>query len=90
MLYYYSSKDQRSGREGKPQNTVGLLTATIKPDAEEPGVRFAFRVISPEKEYTLQAENEAEAREWMSALQSIISCLLNGAIGAALTQTPSR
>ena len=55
----------------QPQNTVELLTSTIKMDEElrEAGMRFCFRVVSPEKEYVLQAENELEQKEWMEAIQ---------------------
>ncbi len=31
--------------------------------------RYCFRIVSPEKEYTLQAESEVEQQEWMEALQ---------------------
>ena len=33
---------------------MNLLTSTTKPDAEDPTLRYCFRVVSPEKEYTLQ------------------------------------
>jgi hypothetical protein len=36
---------------------------------QDPSLRYAFRVVSPEKEYVLQAENEVEQREWMQMLQ---------------------
>ena len=36
------------------QNTVNLLTSTIKAGAEEEGLRHCFRVVSPEREYLLQ------------------------------------
>lgn len=52
-----------------PRHAVSLLTSTVKPAAEEPGVRYGFRLVSPERELALQAENEAEQREWMEALQ---------------------
>ncbi|GAB4819632.1 hypothetical protein N2152v2_006678 [Parachlorella kessleri] len=90
MLYYYSNKE-RSGRDKRPQNTVNLLTSTTKPDAEDPTLRYCFRVVSPEKEYTLQAENELEQREWVEAIQGVIACLLNGALQPAqLPRTPAR
>lgn len=90
MLYYYSNKE-RSGGEKKPQNTVNLLTSTTKPDAEDPAMRYCFRVVSPEKEYTLQAENDLEQREWVEAIQGVIACLLNGALHPSqLPTTPVR
>ncbi|PSC71679.1 ADP-ribosylation factor GTPase-activating AGD1 [Micractinium conductrix] len=79
MLYYYSTKEG-SRREQQPRNTCSLLTATIKPSAEDPNLRYAFRVVSPEKEYVLQAENEVEQQEWMQMLQGVIACLLSGAV----------
>eukprot|EP00887_Chlorella_sp_A99_P007156 scaffold2.g7156.t1 len=88
-----TNKERTSGREGKPQNTVSLLTATVKPDAEDPSLRYAFRrvVISPEKELTLQAESASDAQEWMQAIQSVIACLLGGALAAAeLPSQPRR
>ena len=53
------------------QNTVNLLTTTVKADAEEGGevLRFCFRVVAPDKSYTLQADNEMDRRDWMEALQ---------------------
>lgn len=35
------------------------------------------RVVSPDKTYTLQAEDELAKQEWMSALQSVIAVLLD-------------
>lgn len=52
-----------------PQNTVSLLTAAVKSDGSQ-GQPFTFTVVSPtQKTYQLQAENEADMREWMSAIQ---------------------
>ena len=39
------------------------------PPLQDPSLRYAFRVVSPEKEYMLQAENEVEQQEWMQMLQ---------------------
>jgi Arf-GAP/coiled-coil/ANK repeat/PH domain-containing protein len=69
----------------RPHHTVNLLTATVKPGAAPPkdgapAVPFAFRVVSPEREYTLQAEDEFEMQQWMESLQSVIACLLSGVI----------
>lgn len=88
MLYYYSTKGERplsggaAGRDQHPQATVNLLTATVKPGTapEMPIVPFAFRVVSPEREYCLQAEDEAAAKAWMEVLQGVIACLLSGVI----------
>ena len=39
------------------------------PAVQDPSLRYAFRVVSPDKEYVLQAENEVEQQEWMQMLQ---------------------
>lgn len=90
MLYYYSTKEGSRGSQA-PRNTCSLLTATIKPHAEDPSLRYAFRVVSPEKEYHLQAENEVEQQEWMQMLQGVIACLLSGAVAHdSLPTRPAR
>lgn len=77
VLYYYSNKD-RVDKQKTRQNTVNLLTSTIKAGAEEEGLRHCFRVVSPEREYLLQAEDDLDAHEWMEAIQGVTACLLNG------------
>ena len=47
-------------------------------------------MVSPEKEYVLQAENEVEQQEWMRSLQGVIACLLSGAVDAQLPTRPVR
>ncbi|KAL4420567.1 hypothetical protein ABPG75_010223 [Micractinium tetrahymenae] len=89
MLYYFSSKEG-SRKEQAPRNTCNLLTATIKPGAEDPSLRYAFRVVSPEKEYVLQAENEVEQQEWMEMLQGVIAFLLTGQGDVDLANIPTR
>jgi Arf-GAP/coiled-coil/ANK repeat/PH domain-containing protein len=61
--------------------TVSLLTSTIKRDGGDaaPGLRFCFRVVSPAKEYVLQAENAAEQADWMEAIAGVIGELLASA-----------
>lgn len=39
------------------------------PAVQDPSLRYAFRVVSPDKEYVLQAENEVEQQEWMQMQQ---------------------
>lgn len=92
LLYYYSNKDRSNKKDfQRPHNTAHLLTSTIKSDAEDPGLRFCFRVISPAKEYTLQAENEVEAKDWMDTITAVIASLLTGAAGEMpLPDTPSK
>lgn len=58
---------------------MNLLTAAVKPYVpadDTPLHPFAFHILSPEREYLLQAESEAEAREWMNLLSATVSCLL--------------
>ena len=45
---------ERVDNKKTPYNTVKLLTSTIKSGAEEEGLRYCFRVVSPEKVYLLQ------------------------------------
>jgi len=71
-LCYYRNKDANSAT-----HTVNLLFSTIKPDAEDPSLRCCFRVVSPNKTYTLQAENDAEVGSWIEALQAVIAFLIN-------------
>mmetsp|Transcript_18510 Transcript_18510/g.51848 ORF Transcript_18510/g.51848 Transcript_18510/m.51848 type:complete len:859 (-) Transcript_18510:217-2793(-) len=70
-LCYYRNKDAHSAT-----NTVNLLFSTIKPDADDTSMRCCFRVVSPNKTYTLQAENEAEVAQWMESLQAVIAYLI--------------
>ncbi|XP_021719866.1 ADP-ribosylation factor GTPase-activating protein AGD4-like [Chenopodium quinoa] len=57
--------------------TVDLRTSTIKIDAEDRDLRLCFRVISPSKTYTLQAETEADRMEWVNKITGVITSLLN-------------
>jgi Arf-GAP/coiled-coil/ANK repeat/PH domain-containing protein len=58
-------------------HTVNLLTSTIKNDAEQTDLRFCFRIVSPQKTYTLQAENATDRVDWMDKIQGVIATLLN-------------
>lgn len=66
---------EKQGEKKTAQNTVNLLTATVKVDSDDPALRFCFRVISPEKTYTLQADSDLDRQEWMTAIQAR-PCLL--------------
>ncbi|TQD81654.1 hypothetical protein C1H46_032811 [Malus baccata] len=57
--------------------TVDLRTSTIKMDAEDTDLRLCFRIISPLKTYTLQAENEADRMDWTNKIAGVIASLLN-------------
>ncbi|KAL8140141.1 hypothetical protein V2J09_006162 [Rumex salicifolius] len=59
------------------RHTVNLLTSTIKLDAEQSDLRFCFRIISPSKNYTLQAESEIDQMEWVDKIRGAIASLLS-------------
>ncbi|GAU25473.1 hypothetical protein TSUD_71270 [Trifolium subterraneum] len=59
------------------RHTVNLLTSTIKVDADQLDLRFCFRIISPSKSYTLQAENAVDQMEWMEKINGVIASLLS-------------
>ncbi|XWS51493.1 hypothetical protein CRYUN_Cryun12cG0181200 [Craigia yunnanensis] len=65
------------------RHTVNLLTSTIKVDADQSDLRFCFRIISPTKIYTLQAENALDQRDWIEKITGVISLLLS-------SQTPEK
>eukprot|EP00249_Psilotum_nudum_P019302 c27186_g1_i1 orf=520-3096(-) len=61
-------------------HTVNLLTSTIKVDAEQSDLRFCFRIISPLKNYTLQAENAMDRMDWIDKITGVIASLLNSQV----------
>ncbi|GAB2214064.1 hypothetical protein Droror1_Dr00018398 [Drosera rotundifolia] len=58
-------------------HTVNLLTATIKVDADQSDLRFCFRIISPTKNYTLQAESALDQMDWIEKITGVIASLLS-------------
>ncbi|KAF8390750.1 hypothetical protein HHK36_025277 [Tetracentron sinense] len=58
-------------------HTVNLLTSTIKVDAEQSDLRFCFRIISPSKNYTLQAESALDQMDWIEKITGVIASLLS-------------
>ena len=64
-----------AGAAGPPPVTLSLLTTTVKASAEAPlhTLRFCFRVVSPVRTLTLQAENAKEQKEWMEAISGAIA-----------------
>ena len=80
-LYYYRSKwGQGITALTETQDTVSLLTATVKMvPVKETNRQFCFKVISPEKPkpFLLQAESEDERQAWFSMIQAVIAGLLN-------------
>ncbi|XP_051121411.1 ADP-ribosylation factor GTPase-activating protein AGD2-like isoform X2 [Andrographis paniculata] len=65
------------GEDNLGCSTVDLRTSTIKIDAEDTDLRLCFRIISPLKTYTLQAETEADRIDWMNKITGVITSLLN-------------
>ncbi|KAJ7945630.1 ADP-ribosylation factor GTPase-activating protein [Quillaja saponaria] len=59
------------------RHTVNLLTSTIKIDADQSDLRFCFRIISPSKNYTLQAENALDQMDWIEKINGVIASLLS-------------
>ncbi|XP_057485579.1 ADP-ribosylation factor GTPase-activating protein AGD3-like [Actinidia eriantha] len=58
-------------------HTVNLLTSTIKVDADQSDLRFCFRIISPTKNYTLQAESTLDQMDWIEKITGVIASLLS-------------
>ncbi|KAG5058509.1 hypothetical protein JHK86_013505 [Glycine max] len=71
--YHGGVHDERS----VARHTVSLLTSTIKVDADQSDLRFCFRIISPSKNYTLQAENAVDQMDWMEKINGVIASLLS-------------
>ncbi|KAG6532207.1 hypothetical protein ZIOFF_006046 [Zingiber officinale] len=67
----------RTGNDDLNFHNVDLQTSTIKMDAEQTNMRFCFRIISPMKTFTLQAENEMERMDWVEKITGVIASLLN-------------
>ncbi|KAJ4974898.1 hypothetical protein NE237_008072 [Protea cynaroides] len=81
MFGRFRTKQQHRALSFREENigcrTVDLRTSTIKIDAEHSELRLCFRIISPLKAYTLQAENEAERMDWVNKIRGVITTLLN-------------
>ncbi|XP_042440783.1 ADP-ribosylation factor GTPase-activating protein AGD2-like isoform X1 [Zingiber officinale] len=77
ILYYYGNKWSKQGNDNLNFHNVDLQTSTIKMDAEQTNMRFCFRIISPMKTFTLQAENEMERMDWVEKITGVIASLLN-------------
>ncbi|KAM7483507.1 hypothetical protein LguiB_008090 [Lonicera macranthoides] len=77
-------------RAGAARHTVNLLTSTIKADADQSYLRFCFRIISPTKSYTLQAESAVEQMDWIDKIAGVITSLLTSqAPGRCLCTSPT-
>ncbi|XP_054820354.1 ADP-ribosylation factor GTPase-activating protein AGD1-like isoform X3 [Prosopis cineraria] len=71
--YHGGVHDERS----VARHAVNLLTSTIKVDADQTDLRFCFRIISPVKNYTLQAENAVDQMDWIEKMTGVIASLLS-------------
>ncbi|KAK9788851.1 hypothetical protein WJX73_007548 [Symbiochloris irregularis] len=88
MLYYYSEKDKQDG-QASPQNTVLLLTAAVRAEPREDRP-FVFTIVSPaHKNYTLQAESEADMLRWMAAIQRVKEILYTGPLDSSRARSLS-
>ncbi|KAE8123785.1 hypothetical protein FH972_018714 [Carpinus fangiana] len=74
--YHGGMQDEKS----VARHTVNLLTSTIKVDAEQSDLRFCFRIISPSKNYTLQAENAPDQMDWIEKINGVIASLLSSQV----------
>ncbi|KAL2649931.1 hypothetical protein R1flu_018059 [Riccia fluitans] len=80
-LYYYRKQwGKPTDEKTIAHHTVNLLTSTIKMDAEQTDLRFCFRIVSPCKSYTLQAENALDRMDWIDKITGVIASLLNSQI----------
>ncbi|KAM0890366.1 hypothetical protein ACQ4PT_027156 [Festuca glaucescens] len=70
------------------RHTVNLLTSTIKVDAEQSDLRFCFRIISPMKIYTLQAESAIDQMDWIEKITGVIASLLSSQSPEQCMQSP--
>lgn len=72
LVYSHRVKDE------DPVIAMNLRYSTVKP-AENIDRRFCFEVISAQKSYMLQAENEEDMHSWIEALQRAIGNALHSA-----------
>ncbi|CAH2047777.1 unnamed protein product [Thlaspi arvense] len=84
----FRSRHVRSASQGSLDcNMIDLRTSLIKLDAEDTDLRLCFRIISPQKTYTLQAENGSDRLDWVNKITAAIATRLNSHF---LQQSPFR
>ncbi|XP_024015889.1 ADP-ribosylation factor GTPase-activating protein AGD2 isoform X2 [Eutrema salsugineum] len=84
----FRSRHIRSASQGSLDcNMIDLRTSLIKLDAEDTDLRLCFRIISPQKTYTLQAENGADRMDWVNKITAAIATRLNSHF---LQQSPNQ
>ncbi|KAK8979495.1 hypothetical protein V6N11_073492 [Hibiscus sabdariffa] len=74
------SRSLSFSEEASGYHTVDLRTSTIKMDTEDTDLRLCFRIISPLRTYTLQAENGADRIDWVKKINAVIRSLFNSHI----------
>ncbi|CAO2192282.1 unnamed protein product [Urochloa humidicola] len=85
MLYYYRKQITRppagcSIQRGvnTPEHGSGLLSRLFSSHYhEQSDLRFCFRIISPTKVYTLQAESAVDQMDWIEKITGVIASLLS-------------
>ncbi|KAI3954260.1 hypothetical protein MKW98_018084 [Papaver atlanticum] len=82
--YHGGVHDEKSAAH----HTVNLLTSTIKVDADQSDLRFCFRIISPSKNYTLQAESAMDQMDWIEKITGVIASLLSSQPERGLLSSP--
>ncbi|OVA09670.1 Arf GTPase activating protein [Macleaya cordata] len=82
--YHGGVHDEKSAAH----HTVNLLTSTIKVDADQSDLRFCFRIISPSKNYTLQAESAMDQMDWIEKITGVIASLLSSQPERSLPASP--
>ncbi|XP_062222685.1 ADP-ribosylation factor GTPase-activating protein AGD2-like [Phragmites australis] len=74
---FLNQRASSPGENSLSSHTIDLRTSTIKIDADENDLRFCFRIISPIKTYTLQAESGVDQKDWIQKITGVIASLLN-------------
>ncbi|KAJ1694083.1 hypothetical protein LUZ63_010781 [Rhynchospora breviuscula] len=85
-----NQKTPSKGEDHLGYQTVDLRISTIKLDSEQSNLRFCFRLISPAKTFTLQAENEADRMDWTEKITGAITSLLNSSSSGQISSGGSQ
>ncbi|KAG0492547.1 hypothetical protein HPP92_005945 [Vanilla planifolia] len=85
LYYKWNKRSKFPVDDDIGSHNVDLHTSTIKIDAEQSDLRFCFRIISPLKTYTFQAENEADRLDWVDKIRGVITSLLNSSLTKQLS-----
>ncbi|CAI2170724.1 1787_t:CDS:10 [Funneliformis geosporum] len=66
---YYCSRNGK-GTNDDEHTSISLRVCHIKPMLNNSDRRFCFEIISPNRTYVLQAENQEELDDWINCLQA--------------------